>query len=46
MSADEVARLGNAIRTIADGMAMVLNENYYSTKTGVRDTPVLEVLFK
>ena len=46
LSADEVARLGNAIRTIADGMAMVLNENYYSTKTGVRDTPVLEVLFK
>lgn len=41
LSADEVARLGNAIRTIADGMAMVLNENYYSAKTGVRATPVL-----
>ena len=37
LSADEVARLGNAIRTIADGMAMVLNENYYSAKTGVGD---------
>ena len=44
-SADEVARLGNAILTIADGMAMVLNENYYSTKQEY-DTPALEVLFK
>lgn len=44
LSANEINKMENAVRKVADGILLVLSQGYYDSKTGVSDKPKLRDL--